>query len=127
MSRKINERADSKIGSEFGSRLRRLKRGQKVHVLLILAVGGPTEGSARVKTRKDRQEAITALHDEAAMGIAAIDHILARTGGRRLAAHPDAMGCLPIEATAAGIRELAVSKQVKAILEDQAIWLLARP
>jgi hypothetical protein len=53
-----------------------------------------------------------------------IDGILKRFNGKRLATSPDALGCIPVETTAAGITALAASERVKAILEDQPISLI---
>ena len=52
-----------------------------------------------------------------------IDAILKRHDGRRLARRPNALGSVPVETTAAGIKALASSRWVQAILEDQPISL----
>ena len=52
-----------------------------------------------------------------------IDEILKKHDGRRLARRPDALGSLPVETTAAGIRALARSRWVQAVFEDQPIHL----
>jgi hypothetical protein len=52
-----------------------------------------------------------------------IDSILKRHDGRRLARRPNALGSMPVETTAAGIKALASSRWVQAILEDQPIKL----
>ena len=43
--------------------------------------------------------------------------------GNPLSEHPDLLGSIPIEITAAGINALVKSKVVKAVIEDQAIYL----
>jgi hypothetical protein len=53
-----------------------------------------------------------------------IDRVLARFGGRGLAERVDALGGLPVETTPAGVRALAATEGVKAILENQTVSLL---
>ena len=55
--------------------------------------------------------------------IAGISGVLELHGGRCLADAPDALGAVPVETTVAGIKALAASKHVKAILEDQPVSL----
>ncbi len=55
-----------------------------------------------------------------------IDELPKRYGGRRLAAQPDALGSLPVETTAAGIKALAVCESVRGVLEDQEVHGLTR-
>ena len=50
-----------------------------------------------------------------------IDKILAGHDGKRLANGAGSLGTVPVETTAEGIRALAESDQVKAILEDQKV------
>ena len=51
----------------------------------------------------------------------AVDAILQRVGGKRLASGPDALGSIPVETSPIGIRALAGCEAVKAVLEDQEI------
>ena len=55
------------------------------------------------------------------------DDILTRYDGKRLATSADALGCVPVETVAAGIKALAESEQIEAILEDQPIKPLPKP
>jgi hypothetical protein len=56
-----------------------------------------------------------------------IDRILEHWGGRRLADQVDALGSVPVEATAAATRELAASECVRAIILDQVVSALPTP
>jgi hypothetical protein len=80
--------------------------------------------SARRPSRVSRQATIAIIRQSAEPALLEIDRILERFDGQRLAASADALGCVPIETTAAGITALAASEHVKAILEDQPISLL---
>jgi hypothetical protein len=53
-----------------------------------------------------------------------IDSVLDRHGGKRLDKKSSSVGSVTIHSTAAGIRALARSKRVKAIVEDQATRLI---
>lgn len=53
--------------------------------------------------------------------LAEIDRVLAQRLGERLASKADALGCILVETTPAGIHVLADSEHVQAILEDQPI------
>jgi hypothetical protein len=68
---------------------------------------------------KARQAARAALPD--------IDRILEVYGGKRLSEDVDALGSLTVETTAEGVRALADSEHVKAVLEDQPIFRSPQP
>ncbi|HVT18653.1 MAG TPA: hypothetical protein VHQ90_21040 [Thermoanaerobaculia bacterium] len=125
MKHQGGETREAKIGPEFANRLRRLKPGETVQAILMLATAGAADPPLRGRGREKRAETIASVRAASDAALPAIDRVLARTGGRRLAAHADTLGCLPIETTAAGILELAASQHVKAVLEDQPISLVA--
>ncbi len=110
----------SKISTGFAARLERLKPGQRVRAIVLLRV---SDGRARGRRQSEaeRHAAVGEVHKEAASALPEIDRILANTQGRRLAGQPDALGAVPVETTADGIRALASSDLVQAILEDQPI------
>ena len=112
----------AKISPEFDARLRELEPHQMVRVILLLDDPGTLGGaSAQPRSRADRRATIEALHQAVAPALSAIDRILERTAGKRLAPDVNALGAVPVETTAAGAQELAALGQVKAILEDQPI------
>jgi len=117
----------TKISPEFSTRLARLKPQQKIRAMVMLRIDVPGETPARRQSRTERQAAIERLRQSCLPALTQIDDILAHYSGKRLAAQVNALGAVPVETTAAGIRALAASDQVKAILEDQAVSLLSPP
>lgn len=112
-----------KISSEFSARLARLGPGDKVHAFLLLRTGSTTNQSSKRQNRAERDAAVKAARKSAERALTDIDKILERHEGRRLARRPNALGSMPVETTAAGIKALASSRWVQAILEDQPIRL----
>ena len=84
----------------------------------------PGEGTGRRQIPADRHANIELIRKSAETVLPNIDGILERFDGKRLA-NVDTLGCVPIETTVAGIKALAASDHVKAILEDQPISLLS--
>ncbi len=119
-----NESEKGKISPVFSARLNRLGPDQKVGAILLLLVHGVKGNKGYRRTPSDiRQASINATRKSAAKALHDIDAILERFGGKRLAENPDALGSIHVETTPAGIRALAASDRIKAILEDQAISL----
>ena len=116
--------AESKISPELDKRLAALSPEGKLQVLLLFATTGDEGRTGARHTPAERRKVIRRLRTEADQALPEIDRVLARFGGRRLANHVNALGSLPVEATPAGIRALAASARVEAILEDQPISLL---
>lgn len=110
-----------KISPAFAARLARLRPGQTIHAIVLLRGNNTEMPTTRRQSRAERKAAIEARKQAAEEALYAIDGILEDLGGERLADHPDALGSIPIEATAASIDALAESDRVIAILEDQAI------
>jgi hypothetical protein len=115
-------RRSKKISSEFSTRLARLEPRDKVHAFVLLRTGG-TSSSSKRQSRAERKAAVEAARKSAERAMTDIDSILKRHDGRRLARRPNALGSMPVETTPAGIKALASSRWVKAILEDQPINL----
>jgi hypothetical protein len=107
----------AKISEPFGARLRRRSADKKVRAILILKTPAGVQGQTR-------QQKVQAIRESATPAIADIDDILNRNGGRRLAKRPNALGHLPVETTVAGLRALAASDHVRAIIEDQPVSLV---
>ena len=110
-----------KISPAFAARLARLRPGQTIRAMVLLRGNDTEKRTTRRQSRAERKAAIEARKQAAEEALHDIDGILEDLGGQRLADHPDALGSIPIETTAAGIDALAESDQVTAILEDQAI------
>ena len=117
------KRSKRKISSEFSSRLARLGPGDKVRAFVLLRTGGTSNRSSKRQSRAERKAAVEASRKSAERALTDIDTILKRHDGRRLARRPNALGSMPVETTAAGIKALASSRWVQAILEDQPINL----
>jgi hypothetical protein len=116
---------EAKIGPEFRARLEQLRPDQKVRAVLLLSPPQADGAGGRRQSRAGRKAALQSLRDAAERRFEDLDAILARHDGRRLQAHASAIGTVPVETTAAGIRALARSDHVRAIFEDQSISLLA--
>ena len=117
------KRSKKKISSEFSARLARLGPGDKVHAFVLLRTGTTGSRSSKRQNRSEREAAVKAAKKSAERALTDIDKILKRHDGRRLARRPNALGSMPVETTAAGIKDLARSRSVQAVLEDQPIRL----
>jgi hypothetical protein len=106
-----------KISDAFGTRLSHLNPDRRVKAVVILRNGRQSD-STILRHRKVRQ-----VRDSAGEVLKYIDEILDRFNGHRLAAKPNALGYIAVETTPAGIRALANSEHVRAVLEDQPISL----
>lgn len=112
-----------KISPEFASRLDRLEPREKVQAIVLLRTAEIDSSSSRHQNRTERAATVEAMQHAAEQALANVDGILERHHGQRLAESPDALGSVPVETTAAGIKALASSRWVKAVLEDQSIQL----
>ena len=117
------KRPKKKISSQFSARLARLGPGDKVHAFVLLRTGTTSSRSSKRQDRSEREAAVKAARKSAERALTDIDKILKRHDGRRLARRPNALGSMPVETTAAGIKALARSRSVQAVLEDQPIRL----
>ena len=115
-----------KISSQFNARLARLGAKDRVRAIVMLRSKGAGESSARRQSRSARRAEIEMMRESAGQALGEIDEILQHYDGKRLKDKVDVLGSVPVEAVPAGIRALAASKHVKAILEDQEISLLSR-
>jgi len=125
MAQKKTVSEKKKISPEFAARLEHLGPRDEVRAIVFLRTTGAERPTDAPQSREGRKAAVKATRRSAEQAMEDIDGILARFHGQRLADHPDALGSLPVEATAAGIRALASSRWVKAILEDQPIHLIS--
>jgi hypothetical protein len=119
------ETRKDKISPEFAERLDRLGSRQKVGAIVIVnGLATRDKTTTRRGSRANRRYAIDDKRKAVLQRLPQIDLILERFGGQRLAKTPDALGSIPVETTPAGIRALANSKHVKAILENQRVSLV---
>lgn len=118
------EPGQGKISHNFWARLSRLEPRQSVRAVVLLHTQTPIRGTGGQRSPGERRKAVDAARRSAEQALIDVDVILQRHGGRRLAPHPDALGTVPVETTAAGITALAGSRHVKAILEDQPVSLI---
>ncbi len=116
-------RRSKKISSEFSARLARLGPRDKVRAFVLLRTSATGSGTSARQNRADRKAAVQAARKSAERALTAIDGILKEHDGRRLARRPNALGSMPVETTPAGIKALASSRWVQAVLEDQPIHL----
>ena len=117
---------NSKISREFKTRLDHLKPGQKVRAIVMLRTGKARPMRSKGRSGPDRQAIIDLVRRTAEAALSDVDGILQRFDGKRLAESVSALGSVPVETTADGIKALAQSEHVKAILEDQSIASLPR-
>lgn len=111
-----------KISRELSVRLGRLDPRAKVRATVILrAKVGAVRGVHR-PTSKEREESAKLLKKAAEAALPQIDRILERFDGHRIGERPDALGAIQVETTPDGVKALAASDCVKAILENQKIF-----
>jgi hypothetical protein len=110
----------TKLSPEFSGRLHELRPEQKVRAIVMLVIPVAV-GNGRRQAAVERKEAITAVQGSMENSLVAIDEILKRFGGERLANRPNVLGALPVEINSAGVHALANCDAVKAVLEDQEV------
>jgi hypothetical protein len=111
----------AKISPEFDRRLRSLRPADRVQALLLLAIPGRSRRLGTRTSAAERAEVAGEIAAAADQGVLEIDRILRDHGGRRLEDRVNALGSLPVETTPSGLRALAGSARVRAILENQPI------
>jgi len=121
MTNEKSKTQKDKISSEFASRLIHFESQQKVRVVVLLNAKDTEKSNPKRQSRAERKAAIEAIRKSAKQALSDIDNILERFGGQRLSDDPDSLGSISIEITADGIKALAESEWVNAILEDQKI------
>ena len=111
---------EAKISPEFAGRLSRLRPEEKVRAIVLLTTPQASRTTRR-QCAAERKAAVDAVRESAGENLGAVDAILDRFGGERLAERPDVFGSVPVVITPAGVYVLAASDAVKAVLEDQAV------
>ena len=121
MTQNKHDSPKEKISAEFAARLDALGPQQQVRAILLLRGRDPQASPAQRPTAADRQASAELMRRSAEQALDSVDKILERFCGQRRASRPDVLGSIPIETTAAGIKALAESEWVKAVMEDQEI------
>ncbi len=121
MHHKHNPFNHKKISAEFASRLNTLQPQQKVRVIVFLHIETVGKGTSSRQSPAERTAAMEGIRNSARQALNYILKIIQDFGGQQLADHPNVLGCIPIEITAAGVNALAQSDVVKAVMEDQQI------
>ena len=112
---------DMRISDQFRARLDQFPPRHKVRAIIMLRSGSVGKPAGRRQSAAERRAAVEAVRETAKSSLAGISGVLELHAGRCLADAPDALGSMPVETTVAGIKALAASRHVKAILEDQPV------
>jgi hypothetical protein len=116
-----NANNQNKLSPEFATRLTQLEPQQRVRVIILLQLKEAENLIGKRQSHPERKAAMQAIRDSAEKALGDIDSIIKNFDGQPLVEHPDLLGSIPIEITAAGVNALAKSDAVKAVIEDQAI------
>ena len=118
----INDSSKPKISPEFAARLNGYPPTAKVRVIVLLKSANQQNNSHR-QTRQERKAAIKAMQDSVDRSWQTVDRLIEEYKGKKITSKPDAFGSIAIEITPPGIKALALSDAVKAIIENQKICL----
>jgi len=113
--------SEKKISAEFSSQLTKYGPKKKIRAIVVLYTKEAKKNSTRQELRANREAIIGSIRKSTLKALPDIDNILKENNGKRLSEGPDALGCVPVETTPDGIRALANSNHIKAILEDQPV------
>ncbi len=104
-------------------RLDRMNPDQMIRIIVVLSpMSERREPKVRL-TKHERDKKIEEMKRLHRPVLAEIDAVLDRFGGSKSTRGMEALGCVLVETTAAGIEVLALIANVKAIMEDQPISL----
>lgn len=118
----MNDSPKQKISPEFAARLNSYPPTAKVKVIVLLKSANQQNNSHR-QNRLERKAAIKAMQDSVHQSWQIVDHLIEKHNGKKLANQPDAFGAIATEITPPGIKALVLSDAVKAIIENQKIYL----
>jgi hypothetical protein len=110
-----------KISNEFDTRLKRLRTKEKVRAIVLLNINNTDKSNEQRQSREKRLATVETVRKTGMQALGNIEEILSRFDGRLLTDYPDALGSIHVETTTSGIKALAESDWVKAIIEDQKI------
>lgn len=111
----------NKISSEFACRLNNLAPQQKVSVIVLLKLDNFDNPVNCRLSRAERRAIMEGIRNSANKSLDYIRKILQDFDGKQLAESPDVLGSIPIEISVAGVKALAASEAVKAVMEEQEI------
>ncbi len=126
MSRAVSIKQQSpSISREFATRLNRVDAKKKIRAIVMLRTDNGA--SSTRPTRQQRKGFVRKARKTAGAALPSIDRILKRHHGKRLSEDVGPLGNIVVEAPPDGIRALAASEHVKAVLEDQSIFQVPTP
>jgi len=113
-----------KIDPEFLDRINIMPPDQIIRVILILSDDNEYEQPKTRRTEQERKKIMESVLKSGAKAMNEINSVLQAYGGTNLTSSPNILGCISIAATGAGIKALACLDKVKAIMEDQPVYLI---
>ena len=113
-----------KIDPGFLNRINSLPANQIIHAILILSDETEYKQPETKQTKQERKEIMDFVLKSGKKAMQEINSILQAYGGTKLASSPNALGCISIASTGAGIKALACLDKVKAVMEDQPVYLI---
>lgn len=119
----INDSSKQKISPEFAARLNSYPPTARVRVIVLLKSANLqiTNNSQR-QNRLERKAAIKVMQDSVKQSWEIVDRLITNFDSKKLATKPDVFGAIPLEITPPGVRALALSDAVKAVIENQKIY-----
>lgn len=116
---------EGKISPKFAAKLSSYPPNATVRAMVLLQRENPqTLNNSHRQSRQERKAAIQAMQESVKQSWEIVDRIVRDFNGKTLAQSPDALGAIPIEITPDGIKALASSDAVKAIMESDRIYPL---
>ena len=113
-----------KIDPGFLNRINSLPANQIIKAILILSDETEYKHPETRPTEQERKTIINLVLKSGEKAMQEINSILQAYGGTKQASSPNALGCLSIATTGAGIKALACLDRVKAVMEDQPVYLI---
>ena len=105
-------------------RLSRMNPDQMIGIIVMLSTRTERPESEVRLSKHERDKKIREMKKLHRPVLDEVDAVLNRFGGSKSARGMDALGCVLVETTPAGIEALASIANVEAIMEDQPISLL---
>jgi len=116
----VSQTHREKLSAAFRSHLDALPAKAAVRAVVVLRPTIPALTGKR-PSREGRKAVAEAMQQAAQSAVERLDKVLQAVGGRRLQDSPNALGTILVEASPAGVFQLAQSDVVTAVMEDQRI------